>query len=347
MSKIEWTDRTWNPTTGCNKISPGCKNCYALTMHKRLKGMGQIKYQKDFSAGVQIWEDELLKPFRWKKPAMVFVNSMSDLFHEDVPFDFIDKVFAVMVLSPRHTFQVLTKRADRMAEYFTADMKVLIDRWENATYEMGLADEHGDNDAPACSVYNLCEENAPKNVWLGASVENQHYAYMRIPFLMRCPAAVRFLSCEPLLDHVDFNFESIIETTSGYKKAEFNALRQHVRISDGFDDLVLIDSKIDWVIAGGESGHGARPLHPDWVRTLRNQCLDAGVAFFFKQWGEYAPHMDGPNVKKKSVIHKGIGYPMCKVGKKKAGRELDGRTWDEMPIHVDAVSRKLEKEVNK
>jgi len=237
---IEWTDATWNPTTGCDRVSPGCDHCYALALAPRLKAMGSAKYQNDGDPrtsgpgfGVTTHEHTLGVPLRWQKPRMVFVNSMSDLFHARVPMEFVARVFAVMAATPQHTYQVLTKRAMRLRRL-----------------------------AP-----NL---PWPANVWMGVSVENLDVTH-RVDDLRGVPAAVRFLSCEPLLGPLH--------------------------------ELDL--DRIGWVIAGGESGSGARPMHPDWVRSLRDQCQTAEVPFFFKQWGGRTP--------------------------KSGGRELDGRTWDEFP----------------
>lgn len=331
-TKIEWTDTVWNPTTGCNKVSAGCKNCYAERMHKRLQGMGQAKYQTDFNKGVQTWEDELLKPLSWKKPRMVFVNSMSDLFHEDVPFEFVDKVFAVMALTPQHTYQVLTKRADRMEEYFKMiNEEGDMNRWRLASMDVIDIDW-------ASTDF----ENFPlPNVWLIVSVENQEQLEKRVPHLLRCPAAVRGFSCEPLLGRLD--------------------LRNWLMIETDLDGNTRGFGYINWVIAGGESGPGARPMHPDWVRSLRDQCQAAGVPFFFKQWGEWMPLIDnslqsdkdmdayllgeypvtGSRIQllKKDGTHYGKVFlesfypihPMGKVGKKAAGRLLDGQEWNEFP----------------
>jgi len=230
-SSIEWTDTTWNPLTGCTKISPGCKHCYAERMARRLKAMGQPNYANGFRLALH--EDMVEEPLRWKKPRRVFVNSMSDLFHKDVPDAFILRVFAVMRKAPQHRFQVLTKRAQRLAQL-----------------------------APRIDW--------PANVWMGVSVENADYAF-RIDHLRQTEAAVKFLSVEPLLGLLP--------------------------------DLDL--NGIDWVIVGGESGPGARPMASEWATDIRDQCVAAGVAFFFKQWGG--------------------------VNKGKTGRTLAGRTWDEMP----------------
>ena len=231
-SSIEWTEATWNPTTGCTKISPGCKNCYAERMALRLQAMGQPNYVNGFKLAVH--EDSLELPLHWKKPQTIFVNSMSDLFHKDVSITFIKKVFAVMRLAHWHRFQVLTKRSERLLELSPQ----LI--WQN-------------------------------NIWMGVSVENDDYTF-RIDHLRKTTAQTKFLSLEPLLGA-----------------------------------LPRLNLKgIGWVIVGGESGPGARPMDPAWVIDIRNQCRKARVPFFFKQWGG--------------------------VRKKKAGRLLEGRTWDEMPI---------------
>lgn len=219
-SKIEWTEATWNPTTGCDKTSPGCDNCYALTMSKRLKAMGMQKYSSDGDPrtsgpgfGLAVHPDSLDAPRRWRAPRLVFVNSMSDLFHEEVPLGFIRDVFDVVAETPRHTYQLLTKRSHRLAR---------------------IADQL----------------DWPSNLWMGVSIENDRYAY-RARHLREVGAAVRFLSCEPLLGPV----------------------------------RTLELKGIDWVIAGGESGSGYRPVNVNWVRELRDKCLSENVPFFFKQWG--------------------------------------------------------------
>lgn len=233
-SAIEWTETTWNPLTGCTKISPGCKHCYAERMALRLEAMGQRNYANGFR--LTLHEHMLEVPLRWRQPRLVFVNSMSDLFHSDTPEDFIFRVFDVMRRASWHVFQVLTKRSDRLLELSTK-----ID-W-------------------------------PNNVWMGVSVERADYAF-RIDHLRQTAAKVRFLSLEPLLGPLaDLNFDGI-----------------------------------HWVIVGGESGPGARPLKDAWVTNIRDQCLGARVPFFFKQWGG--------------------------VFKRRNGRLLEGRTWDEMPAYV-------------
>lgn len=257
MSAIEWTEKTWNPTTGCDRTSPGCDNCYALTMAARLKAMGQAKYQQDGNPrtsgpgfGLTLHPDTLELPLRWRKPQRVFVNSMSDLFHPGVPDEFIGQVWQTMARARQHTFQILTKRPQRMA-------RALGPR--------------------GCGFYAV-EGPVPcpqPNVWLGTSIESDRYTF-RADHLRATPAAVRFLSLEPLLGPL----------------------------------LSLDLTGIDWVIVGGESGRNARPLNVDWVRDIRDRCVDAAVAFFFKQHGGRTP--------------------------KANGRDLDGRTWDEYP-KSDAV----------
>ncbi len=239
QSSIEWTESTWNPITGCTKISQGCWHCYAERMSKRLMAMGQPNYANGFS--LTMHEKVLELPRIWKKPQVVFVNSMSDLFHQDVPMDFIQRVFAVMNECPQHTFQVLTKRSQR------------------------LSTMHG---KLPWSV----------NIWMGVSVEDRTTKH-RIDDLRNTPAAIRFLSVEPLLESLG---------------------------------TLNLDS-IHWVVVGGESGPGARRMDPEWVIEIRDQCVSAGVAFFFKQWGG--------------------------VHKKKYGRELEGRTWDEMPDDQRRIPR--------
>jgi protein gp37 len=239
MSKIEWTQRTWNPVTGCNKVSQGCKNCYAEVMHKRLMGMYPGKYSKPFNEGVELHEDELMKPYSWK-PSLIFVNSMSDLFHDDVPFDFIKRVFSVIHEKRTHTFQILTKRAKRMYDFF---------EWLDNSDVM---------------------VNFP-NLWIGVSVEDQQTANERIPFLVASRAGHKFLSIEPLLGPIDL--ASTIYPT----------------FVDRMKFLGFLKNEIGWVIVGGESGHKARPMDPDWVAQLKSQCEIINVPFFFKQWGEWMP----------------------------------------------------------
>ncbi|MCT9932422.1 phage Gp37/Gp68 family protein [Planotetraspora sp. A-T 1434] len=246
-SSIEWTDATWNPVTGCTKVSPGCDRCYAETFAERWRGTKGHYFENGFD--VQLRPDKLDQPLRWKKPRRIFVNSMSDLFHKDVPDDYIARVFALMALTPQHTYQILTKRHGRM--------RSLLNSGHFVAKVWGEVDKR----APGvgAQAVSMWPSMPLPNVWLGVSVEDQKWADLRIPALLETPAAVRFLSCEPLLGPVD--------------------LAKSVPAKPYWHD------GIDWVIVGGESGPGARPMHPDWVRSLRDQCQAANVAFFMKQAG--------------------------------------------------------------
>jgi protein gp37 len=236
-STIEWTDATWNPVRGCTKISPGCAHCYAETFAERFRGVPGHPYEQGFD--LRLIPEKLAEPFKWPSRRRVFVNSMSDLFHEGVPDEYILRVAEVMKTANWHTFQVLTKRSERLAELLRTKLRFAAEL---------------------------------PHIWWGVSVENRKHGLPRIDHLRTAPAVVRFLSVEPLLE-----------------------------------DLGVIDlNGIHWVIVGGESGHGARPMHADWVRSVRDQCQATGVKFFFKQWGG--------------------------VRKGKAGRELDGRTYDDQPL---------------
>ena len=239
-SAIEWTEATWNPVTGCTEVSPGCAHCYAKTFAERFRGVPGHPYENGFD--LQLREERLDQPLRWKRPRTVFVNSMSDLFHEDIEFDFIRGVFDVMAAANWHRFQVLTKRSERAAE-----LAELLP-W-------------------------------PENVWMGVSVENQRWT-TRVEDLRAIPSAVRFLSCEPLLGPLELELDGIHR-----------------------------------VIAGGESGPGARPMRPEWATAVRDQCVAAEVPFFFKQWGAH----DDAGIRR---------------SKKASGRLLEGRIWSEMPVAV-------------
>jgi protein gp37 len=228
---IEWTEATWNPVTGCGRVSPGCAHCYASTFAERWRGVPGHPYEQGFD--LRLWPERLERPLRWRRPRLIFVNSMSDMFHELIPDEYVAEVFDVMVRAPQHTFQVLTKRPERMVELASSLP------W-------------------------------PENVWLGVTIENRRFVE-RADLLRTVPAAVRFISAEPLLTPLT--------------------------------GLAL--ESIDWLIAGGESGHRRRPIDIDWVRDLRDRCLRQGVAFFFKQWGGRTP--------------------------KAGGRLLDGVEWNEMP----------------
>ena len=250
-SSIEWTDATWSPTTGCDKVSRGCDHCYALTLSKRLKAMGSAKYQNDGDPrtsgpgfGLTMHEDALMLPLKWKKPRQVFVNSMSDLFHPKVTDEFLAKVWAVMAASPQHVFQILTKRPTRMRSLLSdpdGEFQSEVGGWRYM---------HGETDTTILTPEIPSWGWPIPNVWLGVSTEDQEQADRRIHELERTPAAVRFISAEPLLGEI--------------------LLGDRLR-------------HLDWVIAGGESGSGARPMHLDWVLSLVTQCRSAGVPVFVKQ----------------------------------------------------------------
>jgi protein gp37 len=300
-SGIEWTDATWNPVTGCTKVSPGCDHCYAETLAERFRGTPGHYYENGFD--VQLRPDKLDLPLRWTKPRRVFVNSMSDLFHDQVPDEYIAQVFAVMALADRHTFQLLTKRHGRMRSLLNNTGF----RAQVATFVIERAEQApGPPHIPMRLVLpSDGREWWPLlNVWLGVSVEDQHWANIRIPALLDTPAEIRFLSCEPLLGPV--------------------SLFANTRLDTG--------TLVDWVIVGGESGRGARPMLPAWARGLRYECTTHGIPFLFKQWGEWSPcgslQPDG------SIDWNDPTAGMERLGKKAAGRELDGRTWDEYPQAV-------------
>lgn len=267
---IEWTNKVWNPTSGCDQVSPGCDHCYALTMAKRLKAMGQAKYQNDgdprtsgpgFLATEH--ESELNAPLRWRKPAKVFVNSMSDLLHERIPDEFIAKAFAVMTVAQRHTFQVLTKRHARMRSLLSRP-----EFFEEVCGALYYLEFHPDDrDSVVDRGWPL------PNVWLGVSVEDQKWADIRIPALLDTPAAVRFISAEPLLGAVDLTWLGGI-----------NALEPDWFGGPG-GGTGTPHPLLDWVIVGGESGAGARPMAIRWVDWLVEQCQDAGVPIYVKQLG--------------------------------------------------------------
>lgn len=294
-SAIEWTEATWNPVTGCTKVSAGCDHCYAERIVERFHGKGS------FGTVVRS-EDKLYLPLRWRKPRRVFVNSMSDLFHDDVPVSFIARVFAVMAQTPRHTYQLLTKRHGRMRALLNSGTFV--------------------DDVRRAQGYRCLWPLG--NVWLGVSVEDQHWASVRIPALLQTSAAVRWLSCEPLLGPID-----LYETTVG-------PLQRFPDEPNGET------GRIDWVVVGGESGPRARPMQPAWAQSLRDQCTKAGVPFFFKQWGEWV-HVDQMSddvYRDVDAVHN-LGQPsqpLWRVGKKRAGRVLDDRTWDEYPGAADVQS---------
>ena len=346
---ISWTDATWNVLRGCSRVSLGCGGphgqggCYAERLAIRFAGPGQ-PYEglvKSTPAGprwtgeVRFVEEALTLPLRWRTPRRIFVNSMSDLFHEKVADEWIDRIFAVMLLAQRHTYQVLTKRPERMRAYLSDPdhtMRVLMamNSLMGPTILAGV-DRAGSSKFPCPAIH------------LGVSVEDQATVNARIPHLFETPAAVRWVSYEPMLGPVDFTRIDGGALSIHYEGIDFDALH-------GFD---MRRTKLDWIVAGGESGPGARPPHPDWFRSARDQCVAAGVPYFFKQWGEYAPvppraagpgrmvragdivvTPDGRRAPIKADLScdlEGAGIPMRRFGKKAAGAMLDGREWREFP----------------
>jgi protein gp37 len=274
-TKISWTNQTWNPVTGCSKVSPGCAHCYAESLSLRFGWSSKAWTPENAQENVILHPERLEKPLSWRKPARVFVNSMSDLFHELVPFEFIDKVFAVMAAGRSHTFQVLTKRPERLLEYMmTPNREEIV---EDAIEAL-------------CGRKGWCYvpwEWPLKNVWLGTSVENQHWADIRVPLLLQTPAAVRFLSCEPLLGPVDLSVARLPSGATGHP----------LKVEEGVYPISGFVGPLHWIIAGGESGPGYRAMDPEWARSLRDQCQAAGVAFFYKQSSgprsEMNPYLDG------------------------------------------------------
>ncbi|TPQ24905.1 DUF5131 family protein [Methylomonas koyamae] len=271
---IEWTEATWNPVTGCAKVSQGCKHCYAERDWARMQHVPAYAGRK--FTDVACHEDRLNIPLRWKKPRLIFVNSMSDLFHESVPNEFIDKVFAVMALAEHHTFQVLTKRPKRMRDYIRCGngscIRIGI---RHAIEEMGFED------------IGAVNKELP-NVWLGVSVEDQSTADERIPLLLQTPASVRWISAEPLLGPIDL-YPALLPCPNSENSMMDPETGAYECCGKCDYTGVSSDMGIDWVVVGGESGPNARPMHPDWARSLRDQCSAADVPFLFKQWGEWAP----------------------------------------------------------
>ena len=341
---IEWTDATWNPVVGSSIASPGCTNCYAMReahrlganpkLHGKYAGLTRVVNGHPVWTGdARLHEAALLQPLGWRKPRRIFVNSMSDLFHEGLTWTDIDRVFTVMAEAHRHTFQVLTKRSWRMKE------------WANSTHQR-------------------TKRAQLPHIWLGVSAEDQTRAEMRISDLLATPAAVRFVSCEPLLEAIDL--DRIPREPSAYDRAmpgfagvgKFVTSALHgvpglIMADDGREywepiDSALRGARLDWVIAGGESGPSARPAHPDWLRSLRDQCVRAGVPYFFKQWGEWEPTAVEPGGDLGGDMRRDLvrfvrprgendghfrrgDVIMRRTGKSKAPAQLDGRTWRESP----------------
>ncbi len=328
---IEWTHipgfkgETWNPIVGCSVVSPGCTNCYAMRTAARIAAMGVDHYSNlvaQTKAG-PVWNGDtaiaprktFLKPWFWKKPRAIFVNSMGDLFHEGIDDELIDRVFAVMALCSQHTFMVLTKRASRMRDYMRAPWRKRSIAAASIEVSHLIASERGTFKArPRIEHFEECfAGNGPfPNIWLGVSVEDQRRAEERVPDLLHTPAAKRFISCEPLLGPVDLR--AIDVNGDGEMDALFadrwsSAIESWRGTDDdweeGFEDWfgrhpdevnpdAPMYTPVDWVIVGGESGANARPMHPYWAQSIRDQCEGTGTAFFFKQWGEWAPGMNCP-----------------------------------------------------
>lgn len=319
-SKIEWTDRSWNPVRGCSLVSSGCESCYAMKQAHRFSGKGQPyegltelgPHGARWTGQIRLVPEVLDQPLKIKKPQKIFVNSMSDLFHEDVPDEFIGKVFCAMETAKQHSFQVLTKRARRMQALL--------------------------KNPPMSFPATMVAGGVLQHVLLGVSVEDQKTADERIPILLQTPATVRWISAEPLLGAVELEEKGWLFPVYGAGSALDLSTR-------------LQRPRLDWVIVGGESGQKARPMHPQWVRSIRDQCQAAGVPFFMKQWGEWIPidhcgkHIKGVGsgetygvLSQSGKFLPGHGFAtppsnvlMCRVGKKKAGSLLDGREWKEFP----------------
>ena len=352
-TKIEWTEATWNPITGCSLASPGCTNCYAMQLAgTRLKHSPSRKGLTQPSKAGPVWtgevrfnEHELTHPLRWKRPRPIFVCAHGDLFHESVPDAWIDRIFAVMALCPQHTFQVLTKRSARMREYLAR---------RGASPSLPSHEIMAEMDGISRAKWPDLQWPLP-NVWLGVSVEDQQRADERIPDLLATPAAVRWISAEPLLGPVDLN--RIREEFDGGLGVKWESALDGKRFSpwvgDDEDPMIPGFAKLDWVVVGGESGSKARPMHPDWARALRDQCAAADVPFFFKQWGEWAPgvSIDGHVTRTEatadwlndrwafeeitprmaSELHTDDEPLLWRCGKKRANRYLDSALHDGMP----------------
>ena len=320
-TEISWTDATWNPIRGCS-MAPGselggCLRCYAARLNARnLPDLRSPTTGESFArilptgprwtGKVEVIEKQLLLPLKWRKPKRIFVNSMSDLFHEALSDEDIDRVFAVMALCPQHTFQVLTKRPGRMLKYF-AKPNGFGFTWregyiQNAVYAINR-DKH----------FALKQWPLP-NLWLGVSIENQKTADARIPILLKTPAAIRFVSYEPALGPIDFDCRNCLE------KGDPSTCQ--------FD---YCPCSLDWVICGGESGPGARPMEQEWAQTIRDQCVSADIPFFFKQWGENCDTHQMPEETYRGIDADGNPPGVYRVGKKRAGAFLDGVEWKQFP----------------
>jgi protein gp37 len=358
---ISWTDATWNPIRGCSRVSEGCRNCYAERRAYRFSGPG-LAYEglvqigadgsrrPQWNGEIRFVEEHLLDPLKWKNPRRIFVNSMSDLFHENVNDEMRDRIFAVMALCPQHTFQVLTKRPERMLTYtsghgnshrrnipvYNAAVEICAGDFSRMSQEMGRHRSSGEGWWPL------------QNVWLGVSVENQKTADERIPLLLQTPAAVRFISAEPLLGLVSLSppADEVYQLLSNwYGPNGFDPTGSQPTVTRR-DNYI---AKVDWVIVGGESGPAARPMHPGWARSLRDQCKAAGVPFFFKQWGGWKADREAPDATEwkcgQALVTTYCGdirgleslsdcstVLMSRVGTKAAGCLLDGVEHHDFPV---------------
>ncbi|MCM0760476.1 phage Gp37/Gp68 family protein [Sporomusa sphaeroides DSM 2875] len=309
-SRIEWTDRVWNPITGCTPISPGCDNCYAERMSRRFAETWGLPADNPFK--VTLHPERLEQPLNWKKACKIFVCSMSDLFHDDIPDDFIMQVFSTMAHAQwyhGHIFIILTKRPERMKRIIET-IKTDIEK-----QQIPIRNENGTTTRRLTFAFPL------QNIWLGVTAENQEQAEKRIPILLQTPAVKRLVSVEPMLSKVQLHPWWLPYHSNHY-------LHYSAHLHRG----------LDWVICGGESGPGARPMHPDWARSLQDQCQAAGVSFFFKQWGEFCAisQMTDDAYRAWDCYHGtehcwDMDNPIWKVGKKKAGCLLDGQEWKQFP----------------
>lgn len=370
-TKIEWADATVNAINGCSVTSPGCTHCYAMKLagtrmrdHPTRKGLTiETKAGPVWNGEVRLHESALLQPLSWSKPRRIFWNAHGDTFHDAVPDKWIDRIFAVAALTPQHTHMILTKRSKRMREYFGEGR---LQHVQDAAYRLAATSAGTWNEAAGMRARQSCIDalhriddrtNAGfRNVWLGVSVEDQTRADERIPDLLATPAAVRFLSCEPLLGQVDLMHVDVgayMNGLTGREAHEYDPvcrwplLKPFRHLQSGFTS-----PGIDWVIAGGESGPGARPMHPDWARSLRDQCAAADVPFHFKQWGEWAPDTGNETfdtakgraqrtpaflIKRDGTVHCFLPQDeqdapvVLRLGKKRAGRLLDGVEHNGMP----------------
>lgn len=383
-SKIEWTDATWNPVTGCSVVSPGCTNCYAMQLagtrlrtHPSRKGLTrEVNGNHVWTGEVRLNAQWLEQPLSWKRPRMVFVCAHGDLFHEDVPDGWIAYVWSIMMQCPQHTFQVLTKRADRMRAWvakwndLTGDDDPMEFKNARGPYAVRRAHPSGRGqlfadyldvmlklaggkipDGAAWPTFDWMHgwkywPGVAPNIWLGVSAEDQRRACERIPALLATPAAVRFVSAEPLLGPI-----RMTHLISNGPPTEIDALTGISSVRSGHERISTSQgASLDWVIVGGESGQDARPMHPAWARSMRDQCQTAGVPFFFKQWGAWEPyrHPDDGTIAPHVLASNGAlssgdrlegcparerppWVPVRNVGKARAGRLLDGIEWNEMP----------------